>query len=42
MNFKSNNKKDKYERIMEKKISTPVNTLCKGIIYIFIFLYFIV
>lgn len=29
-NMKANNKKDKYERIMEKKLSTPVDLLCKG------------
>jgi len=29
-NMKANNKKDKYERIMEKKLSTPVEYLCKG------------
>eukprot|EP01017_Pseudomicrothorax_dubius_P033808 TRINITY_DN4561_c0_g2_i6.p1 TRINITY_DN4561_c0_g2~~TRINITY_DN4561_c0_g2_i6.p1 ORF type:complete len:364 (-),score=92.94 TRINITY_DN4561_c0_g2_i6:62-1153(-) len=29
-NLKANNKKDKYERIMEKKLSTPIDTLCKG------------
>lgn len=29
-NLKGNNKKDKYERIMEKKISTQVDVLCKG------------
>jgi casein kinase 1/casein kinase 1 epsilon len=28
--MKATNKKDKYERIMEKKISTHVDTLCKG------------
>jgi len=28
--LKANNKKDKYERIMEKKLSTPIETLCKG------------
>ena len=27
-NLKSTNKKDKYERIMEKKISTSVKALC--------------
>lgn len=30
MNLKGNNKKDKYERIMEKKMQTPVEQLCKG------------
>ena len=29
-NLKANNKKDKYERIMEKKLSTSVDALCKG------------
>jgi casein kinase 1/casein kinase 1 epsilon len=29
-NMKANNKKDKYERIMEKKLSTPIDVLCKG------------
>ncbi len=29
-NLKATNKKDKYERIMEKKISTHVDVLCKG------------
>ncbi|KAL4453319.1 hypothetical protein ABPG73_009725 [Tetrahymena malaccensis] len=29
-NLKANNKKDKYERIMEKKLSTPVEVLCKS------------
>eukprot|EP01016_Furgasonia_blochmanni_P046517 TRINITY_DN6719_c0_g1_i1.p1 TRINITY_DN6719_c0_g1~~TRINITY_DN6719_c0_g1_i1.p1 ORF type:complete len:280 (-),score=63.68 TRINITY_DN6719_c0_g1_i1:196-930(-) len=29
-NLKANNKKDKYERIMEKKLSTPIDVLCKG------------
>jgi hypothetical protein len=29
-NLKANNKKDKYERIMEKKLSTPIEVLCKG------------
>jgi len=29
-NMKANNKKDKYERIMEKKLSTPIDILCKG------------
>ena len=29
-NLKASNKKDKYERIMEKKISTPIDVLCKG------------
>lgn len=28
--MKATNKKDKYEKIMEKKISTPIETLCKG------------
>mmetsp|Transcript_37669 Transcript_37669/g.33679 ORF Transcript_37669/g.33679 Transcript_37669/m.33679 type:complete len:94 (-) Transcript_37669:553-834(-) len=28
--MKANNKKDKYERIMEKKLSTPIDVLCKG------------
>jgi len=29
-NLKATNKKDKYRQIMEKKMSTPVETLCKG------------
>ncbi|KAM3136922.1 Casein kinase 1-like protein 2 [Paramecium bursaria] len=29
-NLKASNKKDKYERIMEKKISTSIEALCKG------------
>jgi len=29
-NLKAVNKKDKYEKIMEKKLCTPVDTLCKG------------
>eukprot|EP01016_Furgasonia_blochmanni_P043935 TRINITY_DN6046_c0_g1_i11.p1 TRINITY_DN6046_c0_g1~~TRINITY_DN6046_c0_g1_i11.p1 ORF type:complete len:493 (-),score=90.65 TRINITY_DN6046_c0_g1_i11:171-1649(-) len=29
-NLKASNKKDKYERIMEKKLSTPIDALCKG------------
>jgi len=29
-NMRANNKKDKYERIMEKKLSTPIDYLCKG------------
>ncbi|CAD8108758.1 unnamed protein product [Paramecium primaurelia] len=29
-NLKASNKKDKYEKIMEKKISTSIETLCKG------------
>jgi len=29
-NLKANNKKDKYERIMEKKLSTPIDVLCKN------------
>eukprot|EP01016_Furgasonia_blochmanni_P041500 TRINITY_DN5399_c0_g1_i15.p2 TRINITY_DN5399_c0_g1~~TRINITY_DN5399_c0_g1_i15.p2 ORF type:complete len:287 (+),score=53.90 TRINITY_DN5399_c0_g1_i15:630-1490(+) len=28
--LKANTKKEKYEKIMEKKINTPVETLCKG------------
>ena len=28
--LRANNKKDKYERIMEKKLSTSLETLCKG------------
>ena len=28
--MKANNKKDKYERIMEKKLSTSIEVLCKG------------
>jgi len=30
-NMRANNKKDKYERIMEKKLSTPIDYLCKGL-----------
>ena len=30
-NLKANNKKDKYERIMEKKLSTNLDTLCKDL-----------
>jgi len=30
-NMKANNKKEKYEKIMEKKIGTPVEVLCKGL-----------
>lgn len=29
-NLKAEGKKDKYERIMEKKMQTPVEILCKG------------
>jgi len=29
--MKATNKKDKYERIMEKKLSTSIDTLCKGL-----------
>jgi len=29
-NLKAQGKKDKYERIMEKKMQTPVEVLCKG------------
>ncbi|KRW98107.1 Protein kinase-like domain [Pseudocohnilembus persalinus] len=29
-NLKAQNKKDKYERIMEKKLSTSIDVLCKG------------
>ena len=29
-NLKLDNKKDKYEKIMEKKMSTPSEVLCKG------------
>ena len=28
--LRAHNKKDKYERIMERKIGTPVDTLCRG------------
>jgi hypothetical protein len=28
--LKAHNKKDKYERIMEKKLSTSIEVLCKG------------
>ena len=30
-NLKANNKKEKYEKIMEKKLSTPLEILCKDI-----------
>ena len=30
-NLKATNKKDKYEKIMEKKLSTSVESLCKGL-----------
>jgi len=30
MNLKGNNKKDKYERIKEIKMQTPLEILCKG------------
>lgn len=30
-NMRANNKKDKYERIMEKKLSTPIDYLCKSL-----------
>ena len=30
-NLKAENKKDKYEKIMQKKLATPVNLLCKDI-----------
>jgi len=29
-NMKANNKKEKYEKIMEKKLETPIEVLCKG------------
>jgi len=29
--LKASNKKEKYERIMEKKLSTPIDYLCKGL-----------
>lgn len=29
-NMRANNKKEKYEKIMEKKLGTPVEVLCKG------------
>lgn len=29
-NLRANTRKDKYERIMEKKISTQVDVLCRG------------
>ena len=29
-NLKATNKKDKYEKIMEKKLSTSIEQLCKG------------
>ena len=28
--MKAKTMKEKYEKIMEKKISTPIDTLCKG------------
>lgn len=28
--MKASNKKDRYEKIMEKKLSTPIELLCKG------------
>jgi len=28
--MKANNKKEKYEKIMEKKLGTPIEILCKG------------
>ena len=28
--LKASTKKEKYEKIMEKKISTPIDVLCKG------------
>eukprot|EP01017_Pseudomicrothorax_dubius_P045378 TRINITY_DN783_c0_g1_i6.p1 TRINITY_DN783_c0_g1~~TRINITY_DN783_c0_g1_i6.p1 ORF type:complete len:333 (+),score=76.02 TRINITY_DN783_c0_g1_i6:3-1001(+) len=30
-NLNANNKKEKYEKIMEKKINTPIEVLCKGL-----------
>ena len=30
-NLKANNKKEKYEKITEKKLSTPLNQLCGGL-----------
>jgi len=30
-NLKAVNKKEKYSKIMEKKIGTPVEELCKGL-----------
>lgn len=30
-NLKSTNKKEKYEKIMEKKLGTPIEVLCKGL-----------
>ena len=30
-NLRANNKKEKYERIMEKKLSTTIDVLCKGL-----------
>eukprot|EP01016_Furgasonia_blochmanni_P031196 TRINITY_DN3228_c0_g1_i4.p1 TRINITY_DN3228_c0_g1~~TRINITY_DN3228_c0_g1_i4.p1 ORF type:complete len:421 (-),score=59.00 TRINITY_DN3228_c0_g1_i4:112-1374(-) len=30
-NLKASNKKDKYEKIMEKKLATPLEILCKGL-----------
>jgi serine/threonine protein kinase len=30
-NLKATNKKDKYEKIMEKKLSTSIESLCKGV-----------
>ena len=34
-NIKANTKKEKYEKIMEKKMTTPVEILCKGLPYEF-------
>ncbi len=30
-NLRATNKKEKYEKIMEKKLATPIETLCKGL-----------
>jgi len=30
-NMKANNKEDKYERIIEVKLSTPIDDLCRGL-----------
>ena len=43
--MKAKTTKEKYEKIMEKKIATQIETLCKGfpgkgIIYIFIYYYY--
>jgi len=32
MNLKANNKKEKYEKIMEKKLSIPIEKLCENLV----------